>query len=174
MNAQAFELLPIKTISNSTTIHSDRRSLAFVEYKSVSRFRNGIDPYYIDNKTPPLVRNVQSVEFSQSYFKQAKTLSSIAQEPTEIKLKLDEYDNANAGSFLRTIAFIHLLRSGARGSEISSQQMLTLMNNTTKIAELAHLGELRDFFDTPNKDALTRYLSQAVISDCSRQRYRPT
>jgi hypothetical protein len=34
-----------------------RRSLAWLEYKKISLFRNGIDHYFIDNRSKPLIRN---------------------------------------------------------------------------------------------------------------------
>ena len=128
-----------------------RQSIAFIEYRSVSQFRNGIDPYFVDNKSKPIIRNVESSTFATKYFRRATSLSAITGEPRTFKLRLDEYDNNCAGSFLRTVAFIHLLRSGARSTEINAPQMLSLLNNTTKIAELAHIEELRNFFDYHKK-----------------------
>src|ERR1700730_14338582 len=146
-----------------------RRSIAFIEYSSVSQFRNGIDPYYIDNKSQPIIRSIESLTFATAYFRRATSLSAISAEPRAFKMRLDKYENASAGAFIRTIAFIHLLRSGARSTEISAPQMLSLLNNTTRIAELAHIEELRSFFDSPHKDSLVNYLAQAVMSDCSQQ-----
>jgi len=146
-----------------------RQSIAFIEYRTISQFRNGIDPYYVDNKSQPIIRNIESAAFATKYFRRATSLSAIAVEPRAYKTRLDEYDNTCAGPFLRTVAFIHLLRSGARSTEISAPQMLSLLNNTMRISELAHIEELRNFFGSPQRDSLVNYLAQAVISDCSMQ-----
>jgi hypothetical protein len=63
---------------------------------------------------------------------------------------------------------MHLLRKGVRGTALTSTQLLTLLNYTRDIAQLATVGELRNFFGDRHADLITAYLAYALIADCSK------
>jgi hypothetical protein len=146
-----------------------RRSIAWIEFPTVSQSRNGVDHYFLDNKSRPLFRNRYAADFVTTYFEDVTNLTSITAPPSECRLSLDKYRQSCAGNFVRTLAFMHLLRTGARASELTADQLLGLMNRTMHIASVARVGELRDFFSSPTEDLLVRYISTALISDCSHE-----
>ena len=143
-----------------------RWSLAWVEYKTISRFRNAIDPLYFDSTAKDHITNARGIEFSKVYFASVKTLEFIVTPPTSLQINLQAYDNNSAGAFLRTLAFVHLLRSQIRCS-ITADQLLSLLNWTRDIARVATVEDLKDFFGPAQEDCLTAYLANALIADCS-------
>lgn len=144
-----------------------RRSLAWIEYKTVSLFRNGVDPLYLENTSPNNITNEPAVEFLEKYFRKASRLELIVDPPSELSLSLTRYSNAHAGTFLRTLAFIYLMRKGAKSIEVSSFKLLSLFNWTRDIPYVARATELRDFFSEQQGDALGEYLAAALIADAS-------
>jgi hypothetical protein len=144
-----------------------RRSLAWIEHKSVSIFRNGIDPLYVEN-TSTRISHHAGTKFVKRYFGATKRLVDIAAAPENISININHYRNKEAGVFSRTVAFVHLLRHGAKSNEITADQLLTLLNWTRDVSLIATIDELREFFVDGAKDGIAQYLANAVIADCSR------
>jgi hypothetical protein len=145
-----------------------RRSLAWIEYKSISAFRNAADQLYSDNYVSGSVTNEPARRFLNVYFSDISTLNALARAPSAISVNVERYDNDQAGLFLRTLAFIYVLRSGvSRAADISSDQLLCLMNWTANVPSIATASELKTFFGEPCSDLMTTYLGTALIADAS-------
>ena len=145
-----------------------RRSIAWIEYKSVSKFRNGIDPLYLENTTKDRLTNGPAREFLASYFKDNRSLKSIVNAPTNFSISLDRYNNDQAGVLFRTLAFMNLLRSGARSSEVTSAERLSLFNWTRDVSLIATADEIRNFFKGQLPDLIAIYLETALVADSSK------
>ena len=141
-----------------------RRSIAWIEYKSVSKFRNGIDPLYLENTTKDRLTNGPAREFLASYFKDNRSLKSIVNAPTNFSISLDRYNNDQAGVLFRTLAFMNLLRSGARSSEVTSAELLSLFNWTRDVSLIATADEIRNFFKGQLPDLIAIYLETALVA----------
>ena len=145
-----------------------RRSLAWIEYKNIAVFRNGVDPLYVENTAKDHITNDPAIDYLENYFEGVRSLESLAGRANDYRLSLEKYDNEHAGVFLRTIAFSYFLRSGSKGADISPHQLLCLLNQTRDIPRIATVDELRTFFLNQQSDLLASYLANALIADCSK------
>lgn len=142
-----------------------RRSIAWIEYQSVSKFRMAADPFYIER--PIDVVAPAAVEAARELFANVEAFSNLSEPVNYGPVEISRFDVARSGTFFRTLAFVYLLRSGTRASNLSSTQLLSLLNTTTDISRLVHIGEVRDFFAQVQRDRLSHYLGCAVVSECS-------
>ena len=154
-----------------------RQSAAWIENEGVAQFRELMDPLYLDNKTVDRQITPNAERLADAYFSELPPLPSLAVHPDRFELHLDRYNNETAGMLARTAAIVRLVRSGAKSVTLTSDELVTLMDNAADLSTLLTLGELRDFFQAAPPDHMHRYIAEAIVSDASglnvdRHRYR--
>ena len=158
------KLSAVKRFSDLTFF---RRSIAFIELACLARYRLGLDWLFNDKKASILPRSDNHSDFAASYFEDVTVLADLATAPVGFSIQLTRFFPEEAGTFTRTLAFMYLLYKDNLPQTITEQQLLMILDNTTSIAQLVHVERLKSFFDSADPTRLVKYLSLALISDCS-------
>ena len=116
-----------------------RRSSAFLEESSIANWR-----YALDYELLPRLVNFHTVASTSAekkskpshYFGGSLKLKQLASKASGTALQLDRYENAQAGSFLRSVAVLSAIAAGDKLDELPIYKLTLLLEATESLSTL--------------------------------------
>ncbi|MBU1334416.1 MAG: hypothetical protein KJ944_21355 [Alphaproteobacteria bacterium] len=139
-----------------------RSSIAFAEVPRLASYRDALDSYYGD----PLdgFGVLPSSKAADAYFGQPTAIIELVGQSNSVVVNIDRFIAASAGPLVRTIAVIRSIRAGASAADLTEDELIALMANTSELSRLLAEDEIRSFFRYAS-DPMSEYIMLSLVSE---------
>jgi hypothetical protein len=129
-----------------------RRTIAFIEISAITKYRCIVDTVYINQDEKKSPQYFYFFPLTREYFASASSINGLQVETPSFESQIKRYDNAGAGLFSRTLAFLYLLERNNGEESVETNSFMKLMSQTTDIPVLASASSLKNLRRLNNSD----------------------
>lgn len=161
------DLLQRSEGKDDRTFQIYRDSISWLEISKISKFRARVDVLYRDPQGRAKLRDTYGRELNREFYNGVSSLEELCVGSNESAALEEKFLPHLEGNFGRTLALIHLISSPTCSKDLSTSQLLTLMNTTQNVETLLDAADFDLILEAGEDDPLFKVIILTLKSQHS-------